>query len=125
MSALDLMEELEAMAQLATDHDAGTEEVDDIAIQRWQWLFGYSYSEAAKKAAISQGEHRPNHSSPRIRQGGLRTCMPDSGLATDTNRTSCSGSQGHTFEYLLKMESPLHSIDTIKAAARLSEEDGR
>lgn len=55
MAFPDFMDELESMAYSAQNFTQ-EEKIDEVAIQRWQDLFGYSRSEASQKLE----EHRTN-----------------------------------------------------------------
>ncbi|KAK0724285.1 hypothetical protein B0H67DRAFT_640853 [Lasiosphaeris hirsuta] len=111
MSSLDIMDELEAMEQFAADCDAAPEEADDTAIQRWQGLFGYSYSEAAEKL---QG-HRFDI---------CRNPTSDAHWSMDRQQKPPARAANEApTKYLFKMEGPLHRIDEIKAIGCLSAKD--
>ncbi|KAK4237760.1 hypothetical protein C8A03DRAFT_34233 [Achaetomium macrosporum] len=136
MSSSEFMDELESMARLAVEHDAGPAEADDITIQKWQALFGYSYSEAAKKI---EGHRRDMCRNPvtDARWDLVRDEKQAQGYDKEAYEHACLISQQTRVaqqepftlpvkaasKYLLKMEGPLHSIEAIRAITRFSDRD--
>ncbi|KAK5658297.1 hypothetical protein OQA88_2272 [Cercophora sp. LCS_1] len=132
MFSVDFMDELESMAQIAGNHGALEEQVDDVVIERWQNLFGYTYQEAAKKL----GEHRASISQmvSNSHWDLVRAEKEAQGYDRETYEHSCQllTSQSSRLEtpaptaktpsnFLPKLEGPLSDVDTIKAHGCLSD----
>ncbi|KAK0639869.1 hypothetical protein B0T16DRAFT_423850 [Cercophora newfieldiana] len=140
MSFLDIMDELESMAQFATDRDAEPGELDDTSIQRWQTLFGYSYPEAAEKLEahrldvcrnpISQAhwdmvrlEKEAQGYDKEAYEHACQALASDSQARHEQPSARAASAGKAPSSYLLKMEGPLHDLDVIRATGCLSDQD--
>jgi hypothetical protein len=137
------MVELESMAQFAAAHDPGSQEADEKTIRRWQELFGYSYSEAAAKIESHRRDicrnpvsdthwdlvHVEKEAQGYDREAYEHACQLFVSQQTRTRLTRqdlprlVHQARAVSNRYLLKMEGPLHSIDSIKAIPCLSDGD--
>lgn len=133
--SFNLLDELESMAQFAADYDATPAEVDDTSIHRWQNLFSYTYSEAAKMIE----EHRAGSGRNGVSDTHWELVRVDKeaqGYDKESYEHACRTLSKHqprrqplvtvnkaVSNYLLKMEGPLQSIDAIKASGCLSDKD--
>ena len=133
MAFHDLMNELESMAQFAIDSPPD-EEIDELTIQRWQALFGYSYSESVQKlqdhrADISwqpvssiywnlvRAEKEAQGYDKEAYEHACQTLLLGQARQAPVPPTARSSQPSKATKYLLKMERPLHSIDAIQTAA--------
>ncbi|KAK4451670.1 hypothetical protein QBC34DRAFT_492933 [Podospora aff. communis PSN243] len=131
MSFYDLMDELNSMADFATN--CPDDQVDKDSIQRWQTLFGYTQAEALAKLE----SHRANHPQTQLsnsqweliradkqHQGHYKESYEHALYLLASNKpthTTSSLTDTNTKEskakYLLRMEGPLCTLPSIQTLA--------
>ncbi|KAI1206583.1 uncharacterized protein F4807DRAFT_463529 [Annulohypoxylon truncatum] len=131
---MDFLDELESMAQVAIQQPYESDEPDTDDIERWQSLFGYTYSQAAQKIQ----EHRSDLSRVLVTESHweiVRAEKEAQGYDKEAYEHSCSlttrinpsASQKVSTKatkpsiYLLKLEGPLSHVAQVKSAAELKE----
>ncbi|KAI1409511.1 hypothetical protein F5Y13DRAFT_182007 [Hypoxylon sp. FL1857] len=127
---MDLLDELESMAQVATQQPT-QDESEDATIKRWQSLFGYSFSQAAQKIK----DHRSDLTRTLVTDSHwemVRLKKEAQGFDKEAYEHSCTlaihTSQGprkiscntKPLIYLLKLEGPFSNVEQVKAAADLN-----
>ncbi|KAI2470531.1 hypothetical protein F4781DRAFT_176151 [Annulohypoxylon bovei var. microspora] len=132
---MDFLDELESMAQVAVQQSHQSDEPDNGDINRWQSLFGYTYSQAAQKIQ----DHRSDLSRVLVTESHweiVRAEKEAQGYNKEAYEHSCSlvtrttpaVSQKVSTRapkpsiYLLKLEGPLSNVTQVKSAAELLED---
>ncbi|CAJ2503830.1 Uu.00g112240.m01.CDS01 [Anthostomella pinea] len=130
---MDILDELESMAQFAVQQPAELNEPECNTVKKWQSLFGYSYSEAAQKIQ----EHRSSFGRVTVSDEHwkmVRTEKESHGYDKEAYEHSCTiirGPEAATHDistkspnnkpcsYLLKLDGPLDDAEKVKLAAGL------
>ncbi|OTB02233.1 hypothetical protein M426DRAFT_13680 [Hypoxylon sp. CI-4A] len=132
---MDLLDELESMAQFAIQQPEQPDEPDDTDIKRWQSLFGYTYSQAIQKIE----EHRADLSRVLVTDSHWEIVRAEkesegydkeayehacslstrTGMAAPQKSSTKPATKPSTF--LLKLEGPFSDAKQVQLAACLAE----
>ncbi|KAI1126454.1 hypothetical protein F5Y10DRAFT_267117 [Nemania abortiva] len=127
---MDMINELESMAQVAIQQSEQPDEPDNDDIRRWQSLFGFSYCQALKEII----HHRSDLSRPRVSESHwemVRVRKEAEGYSKEAYEYSSNlkasnlspiPTEVHNQTYLLRLEGPIGDLEAVRLASRLKED---
>ncbi|KAJ8128815.1 hypothetical protein O1611_g4816 [Lasiodiplodia mahajangana] len=128
--SMDFLNELESMAEVAIQQSEQPVEPDHSGIQRWQLLFGFSYSQALKELL----DHRSDLSRPRVSEAHWEMVRAEkeaqgynkeayeysSNIKAPKSSTIQTRVDNQT--YLLRLDGPINNLEAVKIASQLKED---
>ncbi|KAH9895469.1 hypothetical protein F4778DRAFT_273656 [Xylariomycetidae sp. FL2044] len=126
---MDLLDELECMAQTAINQSELPDEPEYDDIKRWQFIFGLSFAQAHKEIQ----EHRADFSRPRVSDAhwemvrvekeaaGFDREMYEYSICGKAAKLLATRTTEQSQTYLLKLEGPMDDIEVVRVASQMKE----